>query len=158
MARRLLVSAFTVVATLVAALALSAAGASAAELESPLHLAFQKTCPMLQCTGYLLDEDGGRLPHSSVIAHVTVGKVVGGILPATAVETITYRRSSVTVDWTGIIDFNQLPTLIVMAGPVAGATGHWKGLLGASAHVSAQSVGGVITGLITIPRPEGEDG
>jgi len=123
-------------AAAVLALGLAPGAASASE---PVKLRFQKDCPVLECTGYLLTPAGKPIPGSIVTTTTTpVWAPEGGdFFHYSAVETIAAREGTIEMRLVGILDFGAEPDVTSVIGTVE--SGSWRGRPLAGAAITAQA-------------------
>ena len=101
----------------------------------PIVIGFEKDCPELTCT----ETARSRV---DVTTEITPISFEAGIFRYTAVETLSSRRGSVTLNLTGFLDTNAEPDFTVLYGSVT--QGSWNGrrLDGAQVFAAARRVSG----------------
>ena len=123
----------------------TAAGPQAAASGGGIELGFVKDCPQWTCTGQLFASDGRPLAGSSLAEAITLNSFDGGVAHISVAGTASWGSSNVTMDLSGIANYNQAPTTSVLNGTLSGT---WQGLSlnGVQVHISAERLYGTTFG------------
>ena len=123
----------------------AAVGPQASASGGVIELGFVKDCPQWTCTGELFASDGTPLAGSNLVEAITLNSFDGGVAHISVAGAASWGDSNLSMDLSGIANYNQAPTTSVLNGTVSGT---WQGLSlnDVQVHISAERLYGTTFG------------